>query len=167
LIERLKSAIQFARNAGEITRDDSARELWCACYPALSEGKPGLLGAVTARAEAQVLRLSVVLALLDRSRKVTVEHHRAAMGIWDYAGRSARWIFATATGNATADRIRFALQAVGAAGMTQSEVSTRVFNRNIPADQLCDAFRVLYDSGQARFLKESTGGAPLTRWFAT
>jgi hypothetical protein len=167
LIERLTSAIEFARNAGEISRDDSARELWCACYEGLSEGKPGLLGAVTARAEAQVLRLSVLVALLDRSRKITAEHHRAAMGIWDYAERSARWVFATATGNANADRIRLALQAVGDAGMTQSEVSTRVFNRNIPAQQLRDAFRVLYGSGQARFTKELTGGAPLTRWFAT
>jgi hypothetical protein len=166
LIERLKSAVEFARDAGEITRDESARELWRACYPALSEGKPGLLGAVTARAEAQVLRMSVLYALLDRSRNITVEHHRAAMAIWDYAERSARWIFATATGNPIADRIRLALQAVGDAGMTQSEVSTRVFNRNVSADRLRDAFQLLLGAGQARFVKEATNGGPSRRWFA-
>src|SRR4029453_5373573 len=93
LVERLKSAIEFAHNAGEITRAHPARELWCACYPALSAGKPGLLGAVTARAEAQVLRLSVIYALLDCSPKITADHHRAAMAIWNYAERSVRWIF--------------------------------------------------------------------------
>ena len=167
LIKRLREAVEFARSAGEIKRDDSARELWRACYPALSEGKPGLLGAITARSEGQVLRLSTVEALINRSDKMTADCHRAGMAIWEYSERSARWIFATATGNAIADQIRLALRAVGDAGMSQSEISIRVFNRNVPADQIRDAFRVLRQSGQARFEKEVTEGAPLTRWFAT
>jgi hypothetical protein len=68
LVTRLHAVIEFGRTAGEITRSEEARELWRACYPALSEGKPGLLGAITARAEAQVLRLSCNYALLDSSR---------------------------------------------------------------------------------------------------
>lgn len=72
LVTRLHNAIEFARNAGEITRSEGARELWRICYPALSEGKPGLLGAITARAEAQVLRLSCNYALLLNY------HHRRA-----------------------------------------------------------------------------------------
>ena len=43
---------------GELKLDDAARKLWAQVYPTLSEGKPGLLGAITARAEAQVLRIS-------------------------------------------------------------------------------------------------------------
>lgn len=46
------------------------RALWQAIYHDLSEGKPGLLGAVLSRAEAQVLRLSVFYALLDKSDMV-------------------------------------------------------------------------------------------------
>src|SRR5947208_1093109 len=41
LVMRLNKAIQFARNAGEVTRADGARELWRIVYPELSEGKPG------------------------------------------------------------------------------------------------------------------------------
>src|SRR5262249_31625989 len=70
LVERLHDALEFACNASLVTRSDGARELWYAVYPELSEGKPGLLGAITARAEAQVLRLSCIYALLDCSAKI-------------------------------------------------------------------------------------------------
>src|SRR5205823_1682544 len=53
LIVRLHDAIEFARYATEVKRSDAARKLWTRVYPQLSEGKPGLLGAITARAEAQ------------------------------------------------------------------------------------------------------------------
>jgi hypothetical protein len=48
-----------------LVRDDAARALWHDCYPALSQIRPGLHGAATSRAEAQVLRLSARYALLD------------------------------------------------------------------------------------------------------
>lgn len=57
IIQRLGQAVQFGRTAGELKRDEAARETWRYVYPVLSEGKPGLLGAVLSRAEAQVMRL--------------------------------------------------------------------------------------------------------------
>ena len=47
-----------ACHLGEVRRDSRARDLWHAVYPDLSEGRPGLLGSVTARGEAQVLGLA-------------------------------------------------------------------------------------------------------------
>ena len=49
-------------------------------YPKLSAGEPGLLGAVLARAEAHVLRLSLLYAALDRAPAVTPAHLVAALG---------------------------------------------------------------------------------------
>ena len=48
-------------------RDEKARELWEEVYPELSDGQPGLVGDVTSRAEAQVLRLAALYAVLDFS----------------------------------------------------------------------------------------------------
>jgi hypothetical protein len=93
LVTRLQKAIEFAQSVGEVTRSDEARSLWAKIYPELSKGKPGLLGAITARAEAQVLRLSVIYALLDCSIKVEVQHLKAALALWDYCERSVAWIF--------------------------------------------------------------------------
>jgi hypothetical protein len=166
LVMQLNEAIEFARTAGEVTRDEEARQLWRDVYPELSEGKPGLLGAITARAEAQVLRLSCIYALLDLSTKIRPEHLRAALALWDYCSRSACWIFRASTGDKNADKILFALQRAGTVGMTRTEISERVFYRNISSDSLSDALRILYQSGRAKFKKETTAGAPSERWFS-
>jgi hypothetical protein len=166
LVMRLHDAVEFARSAGEITRNDQARELWATVYPQLSEGKPGLLGAITARAEAQVLRLSVIYALLDHSDKINADHHRAALALWNYCERSARWIFDTATGDRRADKILAGLRVAGRNGLTQTEISEGIFNRNVPGQALTDALNVLQRSGRVRCVKEATGGGPRKRWLA-
>ena len=67
LVNHLKEAFRFAGTVGRIQRDQTAAALWRAAYEALSTGRPGLAGALTGRAEAQVVRLSVLYALLDLS----------------------------------------------------------------------------------------------------
>ena len=93
IINRLREAVGFARKTNEIVRDDVARQLWWDVYPVLSDGKPGLLGAVTGRSEAQTARLACLYALLDCSAVVRVEHLRAALAVWDYCERSAAYVF--------------------------------------------------------------------------
>jgi hypothetical protein len=58
--ERLKSAIEWAKTAGRVTMTDAAKVTWTTVYGALSASQPGLLGAVTARAEAQTIRLALI-----------------------------------------------------------------------------------------------------------
>jgi hypothetical protein len=93
-----------------LRRDAEATAIWQDVYPSLSEGAPGLFGAATSRAEAQVLRLSVLYAALDRSAVITADHLLAALAVWRYAEESARWIFGDATGDPTADTIIGALR---------------------------------------------------------
>ena len=104
IIRRLKSAITFASSCGEVRRDEKARVIWKGMYPALSEGKPGLLGSVTSRAEAQVMRVALIYALLDESEFIRTEHLFAASSVWDYCEASARYIFG---GCARVSRSRF------------------------------------------------------------
>jgi hypothetical protein len=66
LVSRICGAIAQAQSLQVIDRTESAFELWDQVYSELSEGSTGLAGAVTARAEAQVLRLSLVYALARR-----------------------------------------------------------------------------------------------------
>ena len=55
-------------------RDEKAEQEWQSVYPTLSEGKPGLVGFMISRAEAQVMRMACLYALLDKSDVVRVEH---------------------------------------------------------------------------------------------
>jgi len=167
VVDKLKCAIEFASNAGEVKRGETASELWRAVYPELSEGKPGLLGAVTGRAEAQVMRLSAVYALLDCTSVIGPAHHLAAMALWSYCEQSARWIFGTQTGDKNADRILVALTEAGVAGMTRTEISEKVFQRNLGGDALGDALHILRQAGLTNLTKEVTAGAPSERWHAS
>ena len=79
--------------AGRLGFDDAARERWWQLYPALSEPEPGLLGAATARAEAHVVRLALLYVLFEGADRISLAHLDAAVALWDYAARSARWVF--------------------------------------------------------------------------
>lgn len=164
--ERLESAIEFAGTAGEVKRDEATRQLWKTIYPELSEGRPGMLGAVTSRAEAQVLRLSALYALLDASRKIQPPHHQAAMALWHYCEQSAQWIFGTFTGDKNADKILSALQLAGSIGLTRTEISEQAFHRNLPSEKLSRALHLLRGGGHAVSKDEATAGAPSERWIA-
>ena len=83
-----------------------AKELWGKVYAELSEGKTGLLGAVTARAEAQVMRLSCLYALLDLSDTIRLEHLSAGLALWAYCEDSAKYIFGETLGDPLADEIK-------------------------------------------------------------
>ncbi len=167
LLNSLREAALFAANSGELRRDADAREVWREVYPKLSGGHPGLLGAITSRAEAQTMRLALLYALLDRSTLIRVEHLFAALAVWDYAEASARHIFGTALGDPTADEIQRVLRAAGTRGMTRTDLSNH-FRRNRDAAEIGRALGVLEESGLARSEKAATGeqGRPEERWFA-
>jgi hypothetical protein len=56
---------------------------------------PGLVGTLLARAEAQVLRLSMLYALLDGTATIRTEHLYAALALWEYVEASVTYIFGT------------------------------------------------------------------------
>jgi hypothetical protein len=166
VVAELQSALNFAKDFVEIERDLDARTLWHDVYPSLSDGKPGMLGAITGRAEAQVMRLSAIYALLDKSKFIRPEHHQAAMAAWRYCEQSARWIFGTSTGDRNADKILVALRHAPN-GMTKTEISVEVFNKHASSADIDEALRLLNGLHMANYRAEASGGAPIERWFFT
>ena len=164
-LEPLGNALLHAQTCGELKRDDEAEELWAQVYPDLSKGKPGLFGAITARAAPQVLRLSVIYAVLDCSPLVRVPHLQAALAVWRYSEASARWIFETGTGNKIADRIIAALIAAAAKGLTKTQIICDVFNRNVTKFAIDEALRLIYHLGLGSCQMETTKGRSAERWF--
>ena len=81
LADRFAKAVEFAKTVGRVTMTDEAAAAWESAYPQLSADRPGLLGAVTARAEAQVIRLALIFALLDQRDTIDTVHLGAAMAV--------------------------------------------------------------------------------------
>lgn len=165
LVRRLESALEFGRAPVEVVWAEDAREPWREVYGPLSEGKPGLFGAVVGRAEAQVMRLAAIYAVMDESHEIGRAHLLAALALWEYAEASARYIFGDATGDPVADQIAEALKAAGGDGMTRTDISG-LFGRNKSADQIGQALGMLLSIGRARRETEETKGRPSERWFA-
>ncbi|MBI2842380.1 MAG: DUF3987 domain-containing protein [Armatimonadetes bacterium] len=164
--ERLREICQFARSVGEMKRDEEARQLWREVYPDLSEGKPGLLGAMIARAEAQVMRLACVYALLDCSELIRLEHLKAALAVWRYCENSARYIFGDSLGDPVADELLKALRSANE-GMTRTEISKH-FGRHKSAQEIGRALVTLHERGLVRREREEPAeGRPTERWHAT
>jgi hypothetical protein len=167
IARQLAAAAEFARSVASMRRDDTAREIWREVYPQLSEGKPGLFGSVTSRAEAQTMRLSCLYALLDKSDKVRSEHLKAGLAVWRYCENSARFIFGDTLGDATADEILRELRS-HSKGITRNEIREH-FNRNKSAAEIGRALGVLQEYGLAHMVRarETEGQSrPTERWYA-
>jgi len=165
--ERLAMAVTFAADLRGvcISFDPQAAELWAAVYPALSEGQPGMLGAVTSRAESQTVRLALLYALADCCREIRIEHLRAALAVWDYCLASARFIFGDALGDPLADELLRRLRQAGEVGMDREELRNAL-GRHKRSDEIGRALGVLAEHGLAWSERRAeTGGRPEERWF--
>jgi len=160
---RLSTVVSFASSVGEVRRDEDASALWREVYPQLADGKPGLFGAVISRAEAQVMRLSALYALLDRSQTIQRSHVEAALGLWSYAEQSCRQIFGEAVGDPVADAILSRLRGTPE-GLTRTDIRN-MFSNNRQKSEIDRALRVLEESSLARSVQVDTGGRPAEWWF--
>jgi hypothetical protein len=154
--ERARDAVAFARTVEALAWAPEAARLWQEVYPQLSEGKPGLFGQVTARGEAQTIRLALVCALLDKSADIRLAHLRAALELWRYCADSAAFIFGASLGDPLADAILELLRS-HPEGMTRTEVSNH-FGRNKTKAALDAAIAVAQRNGSLRIERRETGG---------
>lgn len=165
LVARVKQAVELAHEVDEMRRDSEGGALWHEIYGRLSAGRPGLLGAMTARAEAQVMRLACLYALSGLSPLVRRPHLEAALEVWRYCFESASYIFGQSLGDPTADEILRALRAAGADGLTRSDIS-KLFGRNRSSNDIGRALALLEGSHLARRgCIDDTGGRPAECWF--
>jgi len=163
--ERLKSVIDKAKLVGRVEMTDAARSKWAVVYSDLSAGKPGLLGAVVARAEAQTVRLALIYALLDGVDKIDLPHLEAALAVWEYCELSAVHIFGDAIGDPVADEILRALQAASD-GMTRTAIND-LLGRHQSSSRIGAALQLLATKGRVRSEMRQTGGRSSEIWFAT
>lgn len=160
LVSRLKRCIDFAQTVGEMKRDEESRKIWYEVYPSLSEGKAGLFGALTSRAEAQVMRLACIYALLDCSLVIRTEHLLASLALWEYVEASVKFIFGEATGDPIADRILRAVECSGH-GLSRRDIYKGLFSGNYRAERIDRAITSLLSCNRVRIDRQTTSGRPV------
>ncbi len=126
-----------------------------------------MFGAVTARAEAQTLRLAMIYALADTSQEIRRTHVESALAVWEYAEESARRIFGDRIGDPDADKLLKALEEAEDGSMTRNEVR-ELFGRNKGAEEIDRIRAVLLREGRIKVTRarEGEGKKPTERWYA-
>jgi hypothetical protein len=171
-VNRLREAIAFGADdfigdKAPMIRDHEATDLWHEIYRKLSEPKPGLLGAVTSRGEAQVMRLACIYALLDRTKYVLRRHLEAGLAFWKYCEQSAAYIFGDQLGDPHAEKLLKALVAAGEAGLTMTTIRRKVFCGHRTLAQLENTIGLLMRAGVITMhVDKSSGGRRPITWKA-
>jgi hypothetical protein len=154
----MTDALDRARRVKTLHRSLAAKELWAKAYEDFGDGA-GLAGSLTARPEAQTLRLSVAYALLDGSGLIEPSHLEAALAVWNYCEASAYAIFGDALGDPIADRLLEALRQAGDDGLDTTAQSA-LFGRHVSASRRAQAQALLKAKGLVVTIQEETGGRP-------
>ncbi|HCS53783.1 bifunctional DNA primase/polymerase [Rubinisphaera sp.] len=91
--ERLRMAIEKARTINRVIRSEEANQLWENVYSNLKRERKGAYGRATDRACPNIVRLSLIYAVVDGSMIIEIEHLKAALAVWDYCDKSAEMFF--------------------------------------------------------------------------
>ena len=162
ILEPIRTRIEFARSVSRMVRSEAADTLWEREYPRLTTVTGSdVVGAVLSRGEAQVLRLSMLMALAGGHATIEVEDLEAALDLWRYAEASARAVFAgdhDALFSRLVDLIR------ENPGVSRSGLHKKV-GWKVAASNFLGTLSRIQAVGLARSEPFKTGGRPTEKWF--
>ena len=161
--EQVAERLRQARTLGSVTMTDAAAEAWEKNYSLLSGDRPGLLGAILGRAEAQVIRIALIHALLNNKTQIDLPHLKAALAVWAFCEDSATQIWGDMIGDDVSDTIFAALKTAGFAGLARTKMSN-LFSRHVPSARITMVLETLERAGKAERVAGPTGGHGEQRW---
>ena len=155
----LSKSLAVATETREMTLSSDAKELFGTAYPILTQERPGLYGAATSRAEAQVIRLSMILSILEGSPVIRREDMVRALHCWRYAEESARFIFGDREPDRRAIKI---LNYLAGGERTTTQIINDLFSKN--GVGIAEVLEHLQSVGKVTSRREKTGKKPTTWW---
>ena len=158
LARRSTTFSDFAMSRFRVKFSPEGEARWREVYGRLTKGHPGLFGAVTARAEAQVIRIALIYAVLDKSDVIELPHVEAGLAVWDYCERSARHIFGEMLGDNVADTILTGLKQAFPDGMSRTEIYRDLFGNHARSSAIAAALARLKALGLAKSDTDSPRG---------
>ena len=150
--------VRLAQARKEVSFTPAAESYWASRYGQLSEELPGLTGEITARAEAQCIRLALIYALVDGEGQIDVSHLISALAFWKYARDSALYIFGGEEEDLFASQI-LALLKTGSKSTTDIHSA---FNGHMPGRKLKQCLQELVGHRLVVVHEEKTAGRPRT-----
>jgi hypothetical protein len=162
---RLGIHLAEATKRGRMRFSTGARAAWWDAYARMAgHDADGIVAGLLARAEAHVLRLGLLYALVDGASSIGLAHLEAALALWKYSTDSVATVFASVVGDPLAEAIHDALVA-RPEGMTRTEIRD-LFGRNRSGAAIEAALSTLARAGRAHARRIVTSGRPAEVWTA-
>ncbi len=155
----LERTLKVAERAREMALTPEAREIFTKSYPILTQERPGLYGAATSRAEAQTMRMAMILSLIDGSPSIRQEDMIRSLHCWRYAEESARFIFGDREPDQRANKI---LKYLRDGEKTTTQIINNLFSKN--GTGIAAVLEHLQAVGKITSRKKQTGKKPVTWW---
>jgi hypothetical protein len=163
---KLNAALHRARQFGRMGWTPKGAEKWDSVYRSLGENEHSnpVVDALLSRSEAQVLRLSLIYALLDGSQGINPRHIAAALALWDYCQASILYIYEdNSTGHPKADRVLEWLREADDRVLNRLLIQRR-FHGHVLTKELDEIIGVLSELGLAHEETIKTAGRSRRRW---
>jgi hypothetical protein len=106
----------------------------------------------------------MLYATLDLSYWIKAPHLEAALAVWDYCERSAKFIWGEDLGDPASEKLLKAIQAAMPHGLSTTVIRHQVFNGKKNKLQLQAVLRRLSSAGLIGPKEEKTAGRPRTMW---
>jgi hypothetical protein len=162
IIGELNAAMEAAEGRGSIERDEEAEQLWAEEYKTLTTRADTMVDVLLSRAEAHVLRLSLLYALLDSSPVIRKAHLKAALAVWDYAEETVQHVF----GGAAEPHFRKIIEKLEGGPLTSGEIRRYVFSDHKSPEWVAEQMETLEQLRRVRRgQKEIKGGREVEAWF--
>jgi hypothetical protein len=143
-------------------RNNEAEAIWAEAYKDLRHAKKGIIGKVLGRAEAQTLRLSMLYAVLDKSKEIRPEHIISALAIWERCKQSVEYFFGD---DEEEDPIKIKiLEGLKKRPMSQTEINSEIFQRHVNAEIISKALGELSKEHKIICDKQATKGRAKKIW---
>ena len=168
LLDDLRAAIEFGRVAGEIRFSDEADRLWDRYYQGLPDYPSSNFANLTTRSEVQVIRLSLILALTEKSLEIKTHHLGAAIDIIDKSERAVLGIYDFETGDKDADKVLAAFKNNCFVEITRTQINHEVFSKNLTTKKLDEIAKLLNSLNLIEVCHRSNLAGPNTEvWIPT
>jgi hypothetical protein len=162
---RLGTAIARAKTIDRVPFAPEATQLWADLYCTFDDDARGVVGALLARAEAQLLRLALTYALLDGSSVIELAHLEAGAAAWRHSEATVHRLYGTSGPDQVLMLLLAALREAGPEGLDGTQ-QRDVFSRHLSGDRLAKARAALEEQGLARTVIVPTPGRPRVITFA-
>lgn len=161
----LSKTIKWCDTNGIATLSRESRDFWSEWYQHVSQDEFGIIGSVTSRSEAQVMRLALLFSMLDRSDYIEPKHIQAGMNLVNFCNDSVKFIFtspAQLTAGTDAGKLLAALEAAKGK-LTQTEVS-RVFGGHKSKSELMNLLNELQSMNKVKQIKGQEKDKRIVTW---